>query len=51
MKSIKNIKRIYKNEIYISISIKEAIEAQKLRYKLITISEIAKAYLLKRLNI
>lgn len=28
MKSISNIKRIYKNETYISVSIKKAIELQ-----------------------
>lgn len=37
MKSIKNIKRIYQNDIYISISIKEAIKAQTLRNKTVTI--------------
>lgn len=29
MKSIKNIKRLYNNEIYISISINEAIKLQE----------------------
>ena len=35
MKSISNIKRIYNNEIYVSITIKKAIELQNKGIKLI----------------
>ena len=40
MKSISNIKRIYNNELYISISIKKAIELQNKGINLITFNNL-----------
>lgn len=39
MKSISNIKRIYNNEIYISVTIKKAIELQNRGIKLVCFND------------